>query len=278
MSDEKRPPAPGHFESLLETIDTLRSPGGCPWDHKQTVLSASRYLMDEAGELVEAALAGDTEGVREELGDLLFMVSFVCRILGETHPTTMYDIALEGNTKLIRRHPHVFQDSQAKDVGESQDRWNEIKADEKRAKGLDPDRDSALKDLPAATAPLHQAYRYQKDAAKVGFDWPTIDGVRDKLREELAEVDEALAGDDEVHLEHEIGDLLFSVVNLARWKNIQPDMALRRANTRFRDRFHLVESEFAANGADMKDSTIENLEESWQRAKAQLARGTTSGS
>jgi len=271
MSDETRTPAPESFEALLETIDILRSPGGCPWDHKQTLLSASRYLMDEAGELVEAALAGDTDGVREELGDLLFMVSFVCRILSETRPTSMYDIAREGNEKLIRRHPHVFQDNPAKDVGESQDRWNEIKAAEKRARGLDPERDSALKDMPAATAPLHQAYRYQKDAAKVGFDWPDLGGVQAKLREELGEVHEALAGDDSDRLEHEIGDLLFSVVNLARWKRIQPDMALRKANNRFRDRFHLVEADFESRDADLNSATIEELEESWQRAKAQLS-------
>ncbi len=149
------------FQDLLTTIHTLRQPGGCPWDQKQTLHNAARYLMDEAGELVEATLAADTAGAREELADLLFMTCFCTEILGETEPVTMHDIAREGNAKLIRRHPHVFGDDKARDAGESQVRWNAIKREEKRARGLDPDQDSALKDMPASTAPLHQAYGYQ---------------------------------------------------------------------------------------------------------------------
>ena len=158
------------FENLLKTIDTLRNPGGCPWDQKQTLLDAAHFLMDEGGELVEAALAGDEAGCEEELGDLLFMTSFCTRILSETRPVDMHDIARIGNEKLIRRHPHVFGEANARDTGESQERWNAIKAEEKRAKGIDPDLHSALKDMPASTAPLHQAYNYQKNAAAVGFD------------------------------------------------------------------------------------------------------------
>ena len=168
----------GHFEALLATIHTLRAPGGCPWDRKQTLHDAARYLMDEAGELVEATLAGDTDHAREELGDLLFMISFCTEILGETTGTTMHDVAREGNEKLIRRHPHVFGDAEARDTGHSQELWNAIKAEEKRARGLDPAAESALKDMPAATAPLHQAHNYQKDAAKVGFErGPILHGL-----------------------------------------------------------------------------------------------------
>lgn len=272
MSDAPRAPHPESVATLLETITTLRAPGGCPWDRKQTLLSASRYLMDEAGELVEAALAGDDEGSREELGDLLFMVSFCCEILSERLPTSLYDIAREGNAKLIRRHPHIFGDKEARDLGESQQRWNEIKAEEKRARGLDPERESALKDMPASTAPLHQAYRYQKDAARVGFDWPAITGVRAKLSEELQELDEAMAQGDTAELEHELGDVLFSIVNLSRWLKIQPDMALRQANNRFRDRFHLVETEYEGEDKKLSEASIEELEAAWQRAKARLSR------
>jgi len=261
---------PGEFEALLKTIDTLRSPGGCPWDRKQTLHDAARYLMDEAGELVDATLSGDLEHVREELGDLLFMVSFCTRILAETEPVSMHDVARAGTEKLIRRHPHVFADAEARDTGESQVRWNEIKRQEKIDKGLDPDAESVLKDMPAATAPLHQAYTYQKDAAKVGFDWPDIAGVWAKLREELGEVEEAVAADDPAAIRHEIGDLLFAVVNLARWKNIQPDIALREANRRFRDRFHLVEADFAAREEKIEGAGIDALEESWQKAKRRL--------
>jgi len=260
-----------HFENLLKTIDTLRNPGGCPWDQKQTLLDAARFLMDEGAELVEAALAGDEAGCEEELGDLLFMTSFCTRILSETRPVDMHDIARIGNEKLIRRHPHVFGEADAKDTGESQERWNAIKAEEKRAKGIDPDRQSALKDMPASIAPLHQSYNYQKDAASIGFDWPEISGVWEKIREEEAELVDAIASGDRQAMEHELGDVLFSLVNLARWLKIQPDMALRQANNRFRTRFHLVEDEFEIREDNMKDASIEELEASWQRAKQKLA-------
>lgn len=259
------------FENLLDTINILRNPGGCPWDRKQSLLNAARYLMDEGGELVEAALAGDEAGCEEELGDLLFMTSFCTRILSETRPVDMHKIARIGNEKLIRRHPHVFGDTSASSTSDSQEQWNAIKAEEKRAKGLDPDRDSALKDMPASTSPLHQAYNFQKNAAAIGFDWPEISGVWEKLREEEAELVEAIASGDKQAMEHELGDLLFSVVNLSRWLKIQPDMALRQANNRFRSRFHLVEEDYQKQEKDMKDAPIEELEASWQRAKQKLA-------
>ncbi len=260
------------FEELLATIHILRSPGGCPWDRKQDLVSASRYLMDEAGELVEAALAQDSGGAAEELADLLFMTCFCTEILGETTGVDMQEIARLGNEKLIRRHPHVFGETGARDVGESQERWNAIKAEEKRAKGIDPDEASVLKDMPASTAPLHQAYNYQDNASDAGFDWPDISGVWDKLREELAELEEAVAADDSRSMEHELGDLLFSVVNLARWLKIQPDMALRKANRRFRDRFHLVEEDFKSRGRDLADAPLAEMESSWQKAKKALDR------
>ncbi len=262
---------PSHFEELLATIRTLRAPGGCPWDRKQTLHNAARYLMDEAGELVEATLAEDTEGSREELADLLFMTCFCTEILGETEQVTMQDIAREGNAKLIRRHPHVFGDTEARTTGESQEQWNAIKREEKRAKGIDPDKESAIKDMPASTAPLHQAYTYQDDAADVGFDWPEIDGVWAKLNEELGEFKDAVEDGDPKAIQHELGDLLFSIVNLARWHKVQPDMVLRQANNRFRDRFHLVEEDFKSQGIDMKDAGIEALESSWQDAKRRLS-------
>jgi MazG family protein len=259
------------FADLLATITTLRAPGGCPWDRKQNLLSASRYLMDEAGELVEAALADDLPGASEELSDLLFMVCFCTEILGEQMDVDMHEVARFGNEKLIRRHPHVFGEEAASDVGESQQRWNEIKAQEKREKGLDPDQDSALKDMPASTAPLHQAYRYQKDAARQGFDWPEMDGVWAKLREEMTELEQAAASGNPDHIEHEIGDVLFSLVNLARRFKIQPDMALRRANNRFRERFHLVEQDFRQGGRPLEEASLEEMEASWQNAKKKLA-------
>ena len=259
------------FAELLATIHTLRAPGGCPWDRKQGLSDAARYLLDEAGELVDAALAEDAAGVREELADLLFMTCFCCEILGESAPVSMHDIAREGNAKLIRRHPHVFGDAEARDTGESQQRWNEIKAQEKRARGVDPEGESVLKDLPASTAPLHQAYRYQDDAADHGFDWPDLDGVRAKLREEIGELEQAVAAGDRAAVEHEVGDLLFTVVNLSRKLKVQPDMALRRANTRFRRRFHLVEESFRRERRPLRNASLDDLEAAWQEAKRRLA-------
>jgi tetrapyrrole methylase family protein/MazG family protein len=256
-----------NIQALIDTIDTLRSPGGCPWDRKQTLATAAHHLQDEAAEVLEAALAGDPEHVREELGDLLFMVAFVTRILDEDLPTDLDEVARVGNEKLIRRHPHVFADEGAEDVAESQQRWNQIKAEEKRRRGLDPSRESVLKDLPASQPPLHQAYRYQKDAATVGFDWPDMDGVWDKLREEEDELREAAQAGDHEALEHELGDVLFAWANLARKLGVHPDVALRKANARFRARFHHVESAFDNDRDRMKDAGLDALENAWQEAK-----------
>lgn len=267
------PETPPDFTDLLATIHRLRQPGGCPWDRKQTLTDAARYLLDEAGELVDAALSGDLAHVREELADLLFMTCFCCEILGETTGDSMHDVARQGNAKLIRRHPHVFGDEQAHEVGTSQRLWNEIKAQEKRDKGLDPGAESVLKEMPASTAPLHLAHRWQKDAADVGFDWPSLDGVQAKLREELAEFDEAVAAGDPDAVEHELGDVLFSLVNLARWHRVQPDLALRRANQRFAARFHRVEAAFRAQGRELGSATLDELEAAWQQAKRDLAAG-----
>ena len=179
----------------------------------------------------------------------------------------MHDVARLGNEKLIRRHPHVFGDAEATTWARARSAGTTSRPQEKRAKGLDPDQESALKDMPAATAPLHQAYRYQNDAADCGFDWPDLAGVWDKLREEIGRGRGSRRRGDKAAIEHELGDLLFSVVNLARWLDIQPDMALRRANNRFRDRFHLVEAEFRTAKRPLKDAAIDDLEASWQRAK-----------
>lgn len=261
----------GNFEKLLETITTLRAPGGCPWDRKQSLSDAARYLMDEAGELVDATLAEDYDNVIEELGDLLFMTCFSCEILSDKMAVTMDDVARVGNEKLIRRHPHVFGEAQeASTTGESQERWNAIKAQEKRDKGIDPDKESALKVMPTSCAPLHQAYGFQDNASDVGFDWPEISGVWAKFDEEVAEVKEAIESGDKAAMQHEIGDLLFSVVNLSRWLKLQPDMALRQANTRFQQRFHLVEEEYSTGEKSMQEAKIEELEAAWQRAKKTL--------
>ncbi|MBU0742001.1 nucleoside triphosphate pyrophosphohydrolase [bacterium] len=262
-----------HTQALLRTIRTLRAPGGCPWDQKQTVADAARFLLDEAGELLDAALAGDAEHVAEELGDLLFMVAFCCEILGETEPFAFEDVARGGNEKLIRRHPHVFGDVSAANHAESQIHWNAMKAAEKRANGQEEPEPTALKDLPASSSPLRQAHTYQQDAAEVGFDWPEVDGIWEKLREEMDELAAAAALADRGAVEHEVGDILLAVVNLSRRLGVEADDALRKANRRFRERFRGVESRFHDHAA-MREAGIDRLEEAWQQAKAEEARDT----
>ncbi len=261
-----------NVQALIQTIATLRAPGGCPWDRKQTLATAAHHLQDEAAEVLEAALQGDLAAVREELGDLLFMVCFVTHILGEQLPADLDAVARLGNEKLVRRHPHVFGDTAAADVADSQARWHAIKSAEKRSRGLDPDGESVLKDLPASLPPLHQAYRYQKDAARVGFDWPDLDGVWQKLREEEAELREAAAGGDQDAVEHELGDVLFAWANLARKLDVHPDVALRRANARFRARFHAVEAAFGNDQQAMREAGLDALDAAWRQAKQQLER------
>ncbi len=254
------------IDDLLATIDRLRDPGGCPWDRRQDLVSASHHLLDEAAELLEAALRDDLEGTSEELADLLFMVCFCCRILSERHQVDFQEIARLGREKLVRRHPHVFGDRAARDAAESQERWNEVKAAERRARGL-PERRSVLKDMPASTSPLHQARQYQKDAATVGFDWPDVDGVWRKLDEEIGELREAAAGGNADRVTHEVGDLLFAVVNLSRHLGVRPDNALRLANARFRERFQQVEREYDGSADRLREAGLDDLEAAWQRAK-----------
>jgi tetrapyrrole methylase family protein/MazG family protein len=176
-------------------------------------------------------------------------------------------VARGGNEKLVRRHPHVFGGENADGHEESQVHWNAIKDAEKRAKGLDPDKESLLKDLPASSSPLRQAHSYQKDAARAGFDWPDVSGVWDKVHEELGELEEAAQGGDPARIRHEVGDLLQSVVNLSRWLGVEADDALRLGNRRFARRFRAVEAGFAKPAAEMPAAGLETLEAAWQAAK-----------
>jgi len=253
------------MRTLLETIHTLRSPDGCPWDIKQTLPDAARYLIDEAGELLDAALDGDPDHVTEELGDLLFMVAFCTRIHGETAGVDFADVARVGNEKLVRRHPHVFGEKSAENQVESQVHWNAIKAAEKEARGV-IEEPTVLKDLPASSSPLRQAHVYQKNAAEVGFDWPDNRGVLDKIREEIDEVIEAEQAGDHEALRHEVGDLLLAVVNLSRRLGVEADDALRLANRRFRKRFRHVESQYPDHET-MKQASLDEMEAHWQDAK-----------
>lgn len=259
-------------EALLETIRILRAPGGCPWDRRQTLPDATRYLMDEAGELLDAALSGDREHTAEELADLLYMVCFCREIMNEAQPITFEEIATLGNEKLVRRHPHVFGEAPAADHHESQERWNAVKAAEKRARGLDTERASVLKDLSASSSPLAQATEYQENAASVGFTFADAAGAWAQLAEELAELQraaaDAAAGDAGDAVRHELGDVLFAAVNLARLLGAAPDDALRLANRRFRARFRAVEARHAWSRESLRAATPAQLLADWRASRA----------
>ena len=268
-------------EALLETIRVLRAPGGCPWDRRQTLPDAARYLMDEAGELLDAALAGDHGHAAEELADLLYMVCFCREILGEAGPLSFEDVARLGNEKLVRRHPHVFGEDPAADHHESQERWNEVKAAEKRARGVDTTRESVLKDLPASSSPLAQACEYQQNAAAVGFTFAGAAQGWAKLAEELEELRIAVAAaaaaaadgpagpapDDAVR--HELGDVLFATANLARLLGVAPDDALRLANRRFRVRFRAVEARHDWSRERLRAADPAALLAAWREGRAE---------
>jgi MazG family protein len=256
-----------NIQALLNTIHTLRTPGGCPWDQEQKLTDAARFLFDEAAELLDATLSDDSDHIIEEMGDLLFMVCFCREILSESVDVTLDDIAKVGNEKLIRRHPHVFADKEAYSQTESQIHWEDIKRQEKEAKGIDTTQQSVLKDLPSSCSPLRQAHDYQNDAASTGFDWPNLDGVWDKIEEETGELKEAIENGNKDEITHELGDILLAVVNLGRKLGIDSDDAMRIANQRFRTRFHKVEGAYDNDIEKMKTASLSELEAAWQKSK-----------
>ncbi|HLU10811.1 MAG TPA: nucleoside triphosphate pyrophosphohydrolase [Oceanobacillus sp.] len=248
------------FEQFQEIIAHLRAPEGCPWDRKQTHLSLRKYLLEEAHEVLEAIDAEDPDALREELGDLLLQVVLHTQIAIDDGEFRMGDVLSILNQKMIRRHPHVWGDVSVDGAQEVVANWDAIKQREKGEK-----RKSLLDGVPKGLPALLQAHEYTAKAAKPGFDWHSVDDVIAKVREEL---DEVLNATDDEHRAEEMGDLLFVIVNWARWLNIEPETALRKANAKFYRRFRYVEEAAAANGKPMEDYTLEELDAFWNEAKA----------
>ena len=254
-----------HTARLLEIMAKLRNKqGGCPWDLEQDFASIAPYTIEEAYEVAEAIAEGDRGHLREELGDLLLQVVFHSQMASEEGSFTFEEVAAAINDKMVRRHPHVFGEADAKDAGAVSANWESIKEQERKGKKKD---DSALADVPAALPALMRAQKLQARAARVGFDWPSHEGVREKIREELLEVEEAIIRGDAAHIAEEIGDLLFAVVNLARFMGVDAETALRDANQKFSRRFRAVEEGIRAGGRAMKDATLEEMEALWVAAK-----------
>ncbi len=249
------------FESFQEIVAHLRAPDGCPWDKEQTHDSLRTHLLQEAYEAVTAMDAGDSDGMREEFGDLLLQIVLNAQIANEEGEFSANEVIRGIYDKIIRRHPHVFGDVKVAGVEGVLSNWEKLKEKERKhadqAKGL-------LDGVPLALPALSQAQEYQDRAARVGFDWPEIQGVLDKIAEEVREVQEAGS---EPELESELGDLLFALVNLARWKKVDAEAALRSSNQRFKTRFGHIERGAKQQARNLSDLTLDEMESLWQEAK-----------
>jgi tetrapyrrole methylase family protein / MazG family protein len=252
------------FEQFQEIIAHLRAPDGCPWDREQTHLTLRRHLIEESYEVLDALDSGDVTKMREEFGDLLLQIVLNAQIAQESEEFTMTDVIKGIHDKIIRRHPHVFGDVEVNGVGNVLQNWEKIKAEERKAGGKQEA--SLLDGLPGALPALIQAQEFQSRAARVGFDWPEIEGVLEKIQEEIAEVQQATDLDE---LTDELGDLFFALVNLARWRNIDSESALRSTNRKFRKRFSYIERKVNESGKQMKDMSLDDMESFWQAAKLQ---------
>ncbi len=257
------PPLPGALEEFQETIAYLRAPEGCPWDREQTHSSIRGNLLEETYEALEALDREDPAHLAEELGDLLLQILLHAQIATEAGEFRMADVVAGVDAKIRRRHPHVFGEAKVNGVGDVLRNWEEIKAEERGQEGKE-DR-GLFGGVPLALPALEQAIDYQKRAARVGFDWPEIRGVRAKLDEEIGELD---AARDDAERESELGDVIFAAVNYARWLKVDPESALREANARFRERFGKMEAAAKRIGKPLKEMSLEELDALWELAKA----------
>ncbi len=257
--EAKLPPGPA-FARLVEIMAKLRAPGGCPWDREQNFDTIKPYLLEEAYEVIDAIDSRDFGGLAEELGDLLLQPVFFAQMAAEEGKFDIADSLEAINSKLVRRHPHVFGTGDAKTADDVKKRWDEIKAEEK------PQQAGLLDRIPRAMPALAEAQQIASKAAGAGFDWENVEQVFEKLDEELDELKQAGSHDE---IENEIGDLLFVIVNIARFMKVDPEQALRKTNAKFRKRFAHVEKGLAQQGKTPQQATIEEMEALWQDAKRQ---------
>jgi len=253
------------LDELAHTVDRLLGPGGCPWDQAQTHETLKKHLIEEAYEVLDAIDSGSPEKLREELGDLLLQPMMHAQIRKlRTGEFDIDAVAQEINEKLVRRHPHVFGDVDVADADEVLRNWDRIKQQEKGPSDEGPK--SILAGVPKAMPSLLRAHEVSKRAVRVGFEWPDVDAVFDKMREEEAELREAIAGGDQDDIASEIGDLLFTIVNVARWAKVEPEEALRTMVDRFTRRFMTMER---LSVKELRDLSPEEWDELWNRAKAE---------
>ncbi|CAG7650015.1 hypothetical protein PAESOLCIP111_05995 [Paenibacillus solanacearum] len=258
------------FTRLHEIVEILRSPEGCPWDREQTHASLRKNLIEEAYEVLETIDEDDPDHMCEELGDLMLQIMLHSQIEAEAGTFTVYDVIQGLNEKLIRRHPHVFGTMKADDAEEALGNWQQIKAEEKRSKGIDPEALPLLSGIPRELPGLMKAYKLQKKAASVGFDWSTLEQVMPVVESELAELKEAIERFGQAERQEELGDLLFAVVNLARFLKVDPEEAMADANRKFFERFGYIESQLRLKGKQFDQTDLLEMESLWQEAKKVL--------
>jgi len=251
----------GKFQTLMDIVARLRAPGGCPWDREQTHESLKRNLLEESYEVIEAIDQGNPAVLSEELGDLLVQVAFHADIAKEAGDFQLEDVFRKINAKLVRRHPHVFADGHAKDAREVERNWEQIKAEERKEKG---ESKSPVEGIPGDLPALAYAQLMQDRVGKAGFEWDDISGVLDKIVEEVAELKAAATPEEKMH---ELGDLLFTMVNLTRWSGEHAEDVLRKANQRFGKRYLGMEKLAAERSLDFNSLSLDQKEELWQEAK-----------
>ena len=259
------PTAGEKFQKLVDILARLRAPGGCPWDREQTLDTIKPYLLEETYEVLDAIDARDWSELTGELGDLLLQAVFFSQMAAEQNLFRIEDALDAINQKLIRRHPHVFGEENAETAGDLRRIWGEVKAAEKKQKGGDTA--GLLESVPRALPALVEAQQITSRAAHVGFDWDSPDQVLEKLHEELAEFDAARRGAMHEDMEGELGDMLFVLVNLARFANVDPEQALRKTNAKFRARFGYIERKLGERGKSPEAATLDEMEALWQESK-----------
>jgi tetrapyrrole methylase family protein/MazG family protein len=269
--------SPGRwFEKLVAVQARLRAPNGCPWDREQTHQSLRTYLVEEAYEVLEALDSGNDEKFAEEMGDLLLQIVFHSQIASEEGRFTVAEVIREIHDKMIRRHPHVFGETRAKDSAEVLRNWEQIKAEERRLNvgrgasktGAEHSKEASLLDGVSRALPATlEGFQLTRKAARIGFDWEDAGGVIEKMQEETEELKSAVKGHDQRKIEEEMGDLLFAAVNLARFLKTDPEIALKNANAKFSSRFRAMEKMARQTGREFKDLPREEMEALWNVAK-----------
>lgn len=249
------------FKELLKIMEILRDPlKGCPWDKVQTKESLKEYILEEAYELIEAIDKKDIKNINEELGDLLLQIIFISQIMKESGESSISEVIHTLNQKLIRRHPHIFSDKTAKTPAEVKNNWESIKKDEKKSSSI-------LSDYPEAMPALAAAKRYGEQASSIGFDWGDVKPALEKVEEEIGELKDEISRGDRKKTYEEIGDLLFSVANVARISEVNPELALRDANEKFKRRFRSLEQRMRELDIPVKSASLDQMNLIWDSVK-----------